>query len=220
MWSAVPIALVALAGCDHSNKNATATSTTKKATAHKIVSTTAALSGPTSTKCTPPSTTTGANGGTDYSPPGDIPDNQSFITYAGAGFKVDVPEGWARSEVNGEVNFTDKLNTVNVRVLSVPASPTIASVTKSEVPQLSKSIACVGEVKVSTLDRTAGSAILLTYQTDAPLDPVTGKIVRDDVERYEFWQNGKEAVITLSGAAGSDNVDPWKRVTDSFAWTK
>jgi len=47
---------------------------------------------------------------------------------------------------------------------------------------------------------------------------VTGKVVRDDVERYEFWRGGTEAVLTLSGAAGSDNVDPWRLVTDSFTW--
>jgi len=38
------------------------------------------------------------------------------------------------------------------------------------------------------------------------------------VERYEFWKNGTAVIITLSSAAGSDNVDPWKTVTDSFVW--
>ena len=43
-------------------------------------------------------------------------------------------------------------------------------------------------------------------------------VVPDAVERYEFWRGGTEAVVTLSGAAGSDNVDPWRLVTDSFTW--
>jgi hypothetical protein len=66
--------------------------------------------------------------------------------------------------------------------------------------------------------RKAGPAVLVTYQADSPPDPVTGKVVRDDVERYEFWRNGTEVALTLAGSAGSDNVDPWKIVTDSFAW--
>ena len=53
---------------------------------------------------------------------------------------------------------------------------------------------------------------------DAPADPVTGKVVHDAVERYEFWRAGTEAILTLSGPVGADNVDPWRIVTDSFRW--
>ena len=42
--------------------------------------------------------------------------------------------------------------------------------------------------------------------------------IRDEVERYEFWRNGKQATLSLSAPVGSDNVDPWKVVTDSFTW--
>jgi hypothetical protein len=38
------------------------------------------------------------------------------------------------------------------------------------------------------------------------------------VERYAFWRSGREVVLTLSGAKGADNVDPWRMVTDSFRW--
>lgn len=47
---------------------------------------------------------------------------------------------------------------------------------------------------------------------------VTGKTIRLAVERYEFWAKGTEAIVTLSGPVGADNVDPWKLVTDSFTW--
>ena len=30
--------------------------------------------------------------------------------------------------------------------------------------------------------------------------------------------DGMQVTLTLSGARGSDNVDPWKTITDSFAW--
>jgi hypothetical protein len=42
--------------------------------------------------------------------------------------------------------------------------------------------------------------------------------VRQDVQRYTFWKNGNQVVLTLSGAVGADNVDPWHIVTDSFRW--
>jgi hypothetical protein len=47
---------------------------------------------------------------------------------------------------------------------------------------------------------------------------VTGKVVLQDVERYVFWQAGTRATITLSSPKGSDNVDPWRKVTNSFGW--
>ena len=42
--------------------------------------------------------------------------------------------------------------------------------------------------------------------------------IRDAVERYSFWHNGIEAVLTLSGPKGADNVDPWRIVSDSLKW--
>jgi hypothetical protein len=47
---------------------------------------------------------------------------------------------------------------------------------------------------------------------------VTGKSVTEAVERYAFWRGGREVVLTLSGPMGSDNVDPWRKITDSFRW--
>jgi hypothetical protein len=61
--------------------------------------------------------------------------------------------------------------------------------------------------------------VLVTYRASSAADAVTGKRVTLDVERYEFWRNGTQVTITLSAPQGSDNVDPWKRVTESFAWS-
>jgi hypothetical protein len=61
--------------------------------------------------------------------------------------------------------------------------------------------------------------VLATYRADSSPDPVTGKVVHDDVERYELWRSGTTAVVTLASPKGSDNVDPWRKVTDSFTWT-
>ena len=32
--------------------------------------------------------------------------------------------------------------------------------------------------------------------------------------------NGREAIVTLSGPRGADNVDPWRVITDSLRWTR
>ena len=53
---------------------------------------------------------------------------------------------------------------------------------------------------------------------DSAPDPVTARVRRDDVQRYEFWRAGVEAVVVLSGPVGADNADPWRTITDSFRW--
>jgi hypothetical protein len=49
-------------------------------------------------------------------------------------------------------------------------------------------------------------------------DPVTGKARTLAVEHYVFSDKGRVADLTLSGAKGADNVDPWKIVTSSLRW--
>jgi hypothetical protein len=56
------------------------------------------------------------------------------------------------------------------------------------------------------------------YNATSATDAVTGKSVTLDVERYLFWHKGTLVTLTLSSAKGSDNVDPWKTVTDSLTW--
>jgi hypothetical protein len=73
-------------------------------------------------------------------------------------------------------------------------------------------------VKIDSVKRAAGDAIRIAYAAASTTDPVTGKRVALDVERYLFWHNGTLVSITLSSPKGSDNVDPWKTVTDSLAW--
>ena len=68
------------------------------------------------------------------------------------------------------------------------------------------------------MHRTAGTAVLITYHALSAVNPVTGKVANEAVERYEFWRNGREVVLTLAAPVGSDNVDPWRKVTDSFTW--
>lgn len=99
-------------------------------------------------------------------------------------------------------------------------APTVASVTAVDVPAIAAKSSNFTFGKVSTVNRKGGSAVLATYQLDSAPNAVTGKSVRVAVERYEFWKNSTSVVVTLIGAVGADNVDPWKVVTDSFGWTR
>ena len=58
--------------------------------------------------------------------------------------------------------------------------------------------------------------MLVTYEADSAPNAVTGKAVREAVERYTFWRAGQQVVLTLSGPKGADNVDPWRIVTNSL----
>ncbi|WP_405672161.1 hypothetical protein [Streptomyces canus] len=171
----------------------------------------------------------GGNGGqnnaapTESNPPGDIPDNQAFVAYrptsgSFTGFTVKVPEGWARTYQGSTTVFTDKLNTVKITAVSAAGTPTTRSVTDTVVPQLRSQVPKFAAPKVSEMTRHSGRVVLLTYQGDSAKDPVTGKVVRDAFERYAFYRAGHEVDVTLSGPVKADNVDPWRIVSDSFAW--
>src|SRR5438874_7767621 len=60
----------------------------------------------------------------EVNPPGDIPDTQAFVSYSNAsgGYKLDVPEGWARTETASSVSFVSKFDGVKVDVGNSPAS--------------------------------------------------------------------------------------------------
>jgi hypothetical protein len=147
----------------------------------------------------------------EVSPAGDIPDNQVFVAYRapGTSYSVKVPEGWGRATAGGAVTFSDKLNSIRLEQRQAGAAPSVASVKGTTLPQ---------GAQVTTVDRKAGKAIRITYLAAGKKDPVTGKTRTNAVERYLFFHNGREAVVTLAGPKGADNVDPWKIVTDSLRW--
>jgi len=158
---------------------------------------------------------------TELNPPGDIPDTRAYVRYAStpAGFTIKVPEGWARTNVGSEIVFSDKLNSIAVSQASSSAAPTTASILANLVPTLSSSISKFHFTGVQAVQRGAGPAVLVTYQQDSAVDPVTNKVVRDSVERYLFWHAGRLVTVILTGPLGADNVDPWRKVTDSLSWT-
>jgi hypothetical protein len=169
------------------------------------------------------STSGGASGGQSATPEpnlaGDIPDNQAYVDYspASGAFRVKVPEGWARTEGGGVTTFSSKLNSVKIEAAAAAGAPTEAT-GQADLDKIKTSAQGFAGGKVSTVSRKAGQAILITYRADAPADAVTGKVVNDDVERYQFFRNGQLVTLTLSAPHGADNVDPWRIVTDGFRW--
>ena len=158
----------------------------------------------------------------EVNPAGDIPDNQAYVAYTppGGGFTVKVPEGWARSSAGDAVTFTDKLNTIRVESKAAQAPLTARDARQTEVPKLASSVSGFRRGTVTAVARKAGTAVRITYLAKAKADPVTGKTGQDAVERYVFFHNGKDVILTLSGPKGADNVDPWKIVTDSVTWSR
>jgi hypothetical protein len=141
-------------------------------------------------------------------------------TPPGATYSVKVPEGWARTDgAGGRTSFTDKLNSIEMQAVPAKSALTVAAGQSTEVPKLAKSVPGFKPGKVSTVTRSAGSAVRITYQAKSPVNPVTGKSQTDAVERYVFFHNGKDVILTLSGPKAADNVDPWKIVTDSLRYT-
>ncbi len=181
-------------------------------------------SGSSSTAAPAPSSSAAAStpaGAPEVNPAGDIPDDQAFVPFSvpGASIKVDIPEGWSRTSANGAVRFTDKLNAIKVETMPASAPPTVRDTKQTEVPKLASSVPGFKLEGVSSVTRKAGTAIRTLYLGDAKADPVTGKAGTDEVERYVFFKNGKDLVLTLSGPKGADNVDPWKIVTDSVSFS-
>ena len=158
---------------------------------------------------------------TEANPPGDIPDNQAYVAFSptGSGYSLKTPEGWSRTSAGATTSFTDKRNHIEVSTAAAPTEPTIASVRNTDAPSLKAKVPNFSVGKVSTVVRSGGKAILLTYQGDSSPDQVTGKVVRDAFERYTFYRAGKRVDLTLSGPTNADNVDPWRIVSDSLRWS-
>ena len=147
---------------------------------------------------------------------GDIPDNQNFLTFKGAGFSIKYPEGWSQKKSAGGIDFQDKNNLVRIQVRK-GQSPTAASVTAD----LNKLKAANPTLKAQTpkqISLKAGPAIKVTYTTTSAPNPVTGKRVVLMVDRYELAKKGRVAVIDLGTPTGVDNVDAYRMMSESFTW--
>lgn len=217
------MALVALAGCGSGSSSTSpapavastsATSSSAHSPSHSDSGSTKPSSAPSA------SSTPQAPHPTEFSPPGDIPDNAVFVDHTAPGSQVHftVPEGWAESTTGETTTYTDKYNSVGIEVRQQLRPSTVSSATSTDVPALQKSEPKFQLEDVTQVTRQHGTAILVSYLKDSAPDPVTDKVVRDEVLRFQFWHAGQGAVLSLTGPQNADNVDPWQIVSDSLEW--
>lgn len=153
----------------------------------------------------------------EVSPPGDIPDNQAFIPFAGPGFKLKVPEGWAQSVAGDATTFADKFNTIRVILLPDPGAKGPDSGKDALIAALSRGRAVA--IKEAAMVKTAaGPALHVAFDSNSEPDPVTTKQLREENEAY-VWGKGDHMVeLILSAPKGADNVDSWRLISSSFRW--
>ncbi|WP_027344489.1 hypothetical protein [Hamadaea tsunoensis] len=151
---------------------------------------------------------------------GDIPDNQAFVVYSGQpGFTIKVPAGWtATTRPDGSTVLTDRLNTIRLQETRTAAAPTEDGA-RADLADLRTHTPGYADGTVSTVARPAGPVVVTTYRGDAPADPVTGKIINDDVACYRYFHQGLLISVTLASPHGADNADAWRVVTDSLSFT-
>ncbi|MDP9222667.1 MAG: hypothetical protein M3P18_02215 [Actinomycetota bacterium] len=172
----------------------------------------------------------------ESNPPGDIPDTTQFVPYRSTRghFVLSVPEGWSRRTSATNVSFTDKLNSIDGAWFKSTHAPTVRTAKTKDVPALAKTqeafrlghiVACNPSCTIPfstspiSVSLPSGKATVITYYSNSAPNSVTGQRYRLENLRFEFYKNGEEAALTLSGTVGSDNVDPWRLVSQSFRWS-
>lgn len=157
----------------------------------------------------------------ENNPPGDIPDTTVYVTYqSSAGhFQLKVPEGWSRKSTPASSTFTSNLNSITTAWLPMAGAPTVSSARASTVRALQASTLAFRLQAVRSVSLAGGPAVELIYQVNSAPNPVTGRQYRLVIERFEFYRKGHGTVLSLSSAVGSDNVDPWRIVSQSFRWS-
>ncbi|HEY6278967.1 MAG TPA: hypothetical protein VIX86_21865 [Streptosporangiaceae bacterium] len=152
--------------------------------------------------------------------PGDIPDSTVYVPYQSAAghLQIKVPEGWSRTTTATRTTFISSLNSISLAWMPMTAAPTVGSVRASTVPTLKASSRAFQLQSVHPVSLSGGPAVELVYLVNSPADPVTGRRYRLVVEQFQLYSHGRGAVLSLSSALGSDNVDPWRIVSQSFRW--
>ena len=188
---------------------------TKKAATPRTVQP-VTTNGSTATTTTAPTTTTASGPSAlqaeaTAKAAGDIPDNQMFLVFtnAKAGYSMKYPEGWAQAGNGDHVTIRDKNNIVRIEV--APGLPSLAQV-KSD---LAGTQIVSGPKKITIGGKPA---IKVTYSTQSAPNPVTGKRVTLDVDRYYLSNGSKEAIVDLGTPHGVDNVDAYRMMIESFRW--
>lgn len=151
---------------------------------------------------------------------GDIPDSQVFVPFAPTpgDFSILSPEGWACIEKAKEVSFVDKYDGLRVTLAPFAGPLTLARARESVVPAIVNSGRVVSVGKISRLRRKGGEAIVVTFASNSEPNQVTGRQIRLENQACLFYDKGRLAIVTMWAPSGSDNVDQWNLISDSFRW--
>lgn len=154
----------------------------------------------------------------ESNPPGDIPDTQAFISYVSARgrYRIDAPEGWARSELDATVTFSDKFDGEGVAPL--PAACTDANMKSMLANSIKRAGGAPSDIRLNPTALPAGKAIFAAYDVNSAVEPVTGRRTRLLTNAYLLKHGDRCALITLWAPLGADNVDQWRRIARSFRW--
>ena len=155
----------------------------------------------------------------EVSPPGDIPDSQSFVGFSSpAGFSIKVPEGWARKDDGLKTTFSDKYNHILLQQSQVLQPIDGAYAKATLVPDLQKNGRAIDKVKIKSVRLKSGTVIVLDYDSNSEPNAVTNKQVREENESLYFVKGKQLVTMTLSAPKGADNVDQWLFMANSFRW--
>lgn len=155
----------------------------------------------------------------EVSPPGDIPDNQSFVSFTSpTGFSIKVPEGWARKDDGAKTTFNDKYNHVLLQQGEAALAIDEAYAKATLIPDLRKNRRAVDKVTIKMLTLKSGPVLALDYDSNSEPNTVTNKQVREENESLYFVKGNKLVTVTLSAPKGADNVDQWLFMANSFRW--
>jgi len=161
---------------------------------------------------------------TEKIPSGDIPDSQQFVTFVSkvGHYRLEVPEGWARTIQLGDVSFVSKLDGLSVHLGLMATTPTVSILTDGPVKKLISGGNAVTIHTIVPVTMHGEQAIRLVFDSNSQPDAVTGKRVRLENNMYFFYRGtgGTLAELRMWAPVGADNVDQWRRISSSFTWTK
>jgi hypothetical protein len=150
---------------------------------------------------------------------GDIPDNAVFLDYRSASpvFSIQYVEGWQVTPKPDGIVIRDKDSSETV-VIVAPQTDVSGYVASIDLPAL-QAQAGFSLVKQDTVAVGATQYVHLAYKVTSPPDAVTGKQLPLAVDRYYVPGSGGLAIVILATPSGVDNVDAFRQMIESFAWS-
>ena len=194
---------VGLGGCGGATPGANSSATTQPNTSSSTVP-----NGSSTTVTVAPETLT----------PGDIPDTIAYVPYANTAgrYSFSHPEGWAQTGGGTQVTFSDKYNGVSADSVPASSAPTLATARSTDIAKLKTTEPAFQLKNVSAVTLPGGPGVLIVYRRNSPPDPVTGRSIRQEVQRYEIFAKAHIVTLDLFGAVGADNVDPYTKMSQSL----